>query len=131
MRTELLSYFKTLTLTNFAVSLELPFTSSNTVMYLKNPKKVYVDMDQKARELLIPVLGNHGVSQEVHSVSAYLTTDAKNLPSNYDAVITSLTSGVDVVSTTTNYFKREVSIGTSFEGDLMVTQLDFRFTKLT
>ena len=131
MRTELLAYFKTLTLTGIKVSEELPFTSSNTVMYLKNSKTVYVDMDQKARETLIPVLGNHGVSQEVHSVSVYLSTDAKNLPANYETAVTRLSNGTDVVSTTTNYFKREVDIGTSFEGDLMVTQLDFRFTKLT
>ena len=131
MRTELLAYFKTLTLTGIKVSEELPFTSSNTVMYLKNSKTVYVDMDQKARETLIPVLGNHGVSQEVHSVSVYLSTDAKNLPANYETVITQLSNGTNVVSTTTNYFNREVSIGTSFEGDLLVTQLDFRFTKLT
>ena len=131
MRTELVNYFKTLNLANFAVSSELPFSSSNTVMYLKNPKKIYTDMDQKTRETLIPVLGNHGVAQEVHSVSVFFSTDAKNLPSNYETVVTGLTNGVNVVSPTINYFRREVDVNTSFEGDLMVTQLDFRFTKLT
>lgn len=130
MRTELLAYIKGLKLKNFGVSDELPFSNSDRVMYLKNPKKIYVDLRQQTSEILIPVLGNHGVASEVHTISVFFTTDAKNLPSDYDAVVDLLRAGKNV-SSSTNYFKREVDTKTSFESDLMVTELEFRFTKLT
>lgn len=129
MRTELIGYFKGLKLRNFKISDELPFSNSDRAMYIKNAKSIYTDLEQKTQEVLIAVLGNHGVSQEVHSVSVFFTTDAKNLPSDYQTVVDSLKAGKDV-TTTEIYFRREVDSTTSFEGDLMVTQLDFRFTKL-
>jgi len=130
MRQELIDYFKSLKLRNFKVSDELPFSNSDRTVYLKNPKSIYTDLEQKTQEQIIPVLGNHGVFQEVHIVSVFFTTDAKNLPSDYQTVVDSLKNGKGI-TTTEIYFKREVDSTTSFEGDLMVTQLDFRFTKLT
>lgn len=130
MRTELLTYFKNLKLKNFGVSEELPFTSSNTVLYLKNPKKVYTDLKQVSTETLIPILGDNGVLSEIHTVRVYFSTDAKNLPSDYETVLSALRDG-KTVTTTTNYFRREVDTITSFENDLMVTELEFRFTKLS
>jgi hypothetical protein len=130
MRQEFIDYFKGLKLKNFKVSDELPFSNSDRTVYIKNPKAIYTGLEQKTQEQLIPVLGNHGVFQEVHSVSVFFTTDAKTLPSDYQTVVDSLKSGKDI-TTTEMYFKREVDSTTSFEGDLMVTQLDFRFSKLT
>lgn len=129
MRQELIDYFKGLKLKNFKVSDELPFVSGTT-MYLKNSKSVYTDMTQKVSEQILAVLGNHGVFQEVHTVSVYLTTDAKNLPSDYESVISSLSAGKNIENGV-DYFRREVDATTSFEGDLMLTTLEFRFTKLT
>jgi len=130
MRTELVNYFNGFTMTNFVVSSELPFTSNSTVMYLKNPKRIYVDLEQVSNETFMPVMGGD-IYQEVHSVSVYFTTDAKNLPSNYQTVVDTLRAGKDVSTVDSSYFKRAVDTNTVFEGDLMVTQLDFRFTKLT
>jgi hypothetical protein len=129
MRTELIAYFKGLKLKNFGISDELPF-NSNVELYLKNPKKVYTGLKQQVSDLLIPILGNHGIFAEVHTVSVFFTTDAKNLPSDYEAVVDLLRAGKDVTTSTT-YYRREVDTKTSFEGDLMVTELEFRFTKLT
>jgi hypothetical protein len=129
MRTELIDYFKSLKLRNFKVSDELPFVSVNP-MYVKNAKTVYTDMTQRVSEQVLAVLGNHGVFQEVHTVSVFFTTDAKNLPSDYDSVVTSLTAGKNI-SNGVDFHRREVDVVTSFEGDLMLTTLEFRFTKLT
>lgn len=130
MRTELVNYFKSLKLKNFGVVDELPFSNSATVMYLKNPKKIYTDLKQATSENIIPVLGNHGVFAETHIVRVFFSTDAKTLPSDYEAVVDQLKAGIDVV-TSVNYYRREVDTSTSFSGDLMVTELEFRFTKLT
>lgn len=129
MRQELIDYFKGLKSRTFGVSEELPFTSGN-ILYLKNPKKVYVDRPQSSQEQVIAVLGNHGVFQEVQTVSVFFATDAKTLPSDYESFISQMKAGKDVEDGQP-FFRREVDVVTSYENDLMVTQLDFRFTKLT
>jgi hypothetical protein len=130
MRTEIIEYFKGLKLRNFGVSEELPFSNSDRSMYLKNAKKIYTSLPNKTVEPLLEVLGNHGVFQEVNVVNVFFTTDAKNLPSDYETVVDQLRNGRNV-NTEDNFFRREVDVNTSFEGDLMVTELEFRFTKLT
>lgn len=129
MRTELIEYFKNLKLRNFKVSDELPFVSG-TELYVKNAKTIYTDITQRVSEQVLAVLGNHGVFQEVLTVSVFFTTDAKNLPSDYDTVIASLAAGKNITSGV-DFHRRAVDVTTSFEGDLIVTTLEFRFTKLT
>lgn len=129
MRKELIDYFKGLKLKGFNISDELPFVSGQT-LYTKNVKTVYTDLPQSSQEQIIAIMGNHGVFQEVQTVGVYLTTDAKNLAANYTEAITALKAGKNV-DTGVDFFKREVDVTTQFEGDLLVTQLEFRFTKLT
>jgi len=129
MRQELITYFKGLKLKGFNVSEELPFVSG-TELYIKNPKTVYTDLTQYTNEQIIAVLGNHGVFQEVQTVSVYLTTDAKNLPQGYDQAVTLIRQGKNVDSAQA-FFKREVDINTEYQGDLLVTTFEFRFTKIT
>ena len=129
MRTEILDYLKAQKFRNFNVSDELPFSSSNTALYLKNLKRIYVDLEQVTSEPLILTFGS-GIDAEVHSVRLYFTTDAKQLPSDYDALISVIKSGKGI-ATNEKYFRREVTSSTSFENDLMVSEIEFRFTKLT
>lgn len=130
MRAELLTYFKSLKLKNFGVSEELPFSNSATPMYLKNAKKIYVDLAQKTNEQIIAVLGNHGIFSEVQTVSVFISTDAKNLPSDYETVVDQLRAGKNVENGEP-FYRREVDVNTAFEGDMMVTTLEYRFYKLT
>lgn len=132
MRTELVDYFKSLKLKNFRISDELPFSQGDRPLYLKNAKTVYTDLRQVTQEQAFAVIGNHGVFNEVHTVSVFFTTDAKNLPSDYDAVVDAVRAGrLASMGATDTYFRREVDTTTSYDGDLLVTQFDFRFTKLT
>lgn len=129
MRTELLNYLKDQKFKNFNVSDELPFSSSNTQLYLKNPKRIYVDLEQVTTEPFINTFGA-GVDAEVHSVRLYFTTDAKQLPSDYSTVVNAIRGGKGV-TTDTQFFRRQVTNSTAFEGDLMITEFEFSFTKLT
>ena len=128
MRLELIDYVRSLKNRTFAVSNELPFTSGN-IMYLKNPKRVYVDQAQTSQEQILAVLGNHGVFQEVQTVSVFFATDAKNLPTEYDSFVDQLKQGKNIENGQP-YFRREADVNTSFENDIMVTEVVFRFTKL-
>lgn len=130
MRAEILEYIKDLKLKNFNVSDELPFSNSGIAMYLKNPKRMYADLEQYSNEPFIQLFGTSSIDSEVHSVRLYFTTDAKQLPSDYSSVVSQV-RGAKNVATTTNYFRREVNNTTAFENDLMITEFEFRFTKLT
>lgn len=129
MRTEILNYLKDQKFKNFNVSDELPFSNSGTALYLKNPKRVYADLEQITSEPFLQTFGT-GVDSEVHSVRLYFTTDAKQLPSDYSTVISAIRAGKGV-PTELQFFRREVNSTTSYENDLMVTEFEFRFTKLT
>lgn len=129
MRAELLNYLKDQKFKNFMVSDELPFTSSAVALYLKNVKRIYVDVEQVTTEPFLQVFGN-SIDANVHSVRIYFTTDAKQLPSDYNAVVSAIRNG-KTVATEEKFFRREVTSSTTFENDLMVTEFEFRFTKLT
>ena len=129
MRTEILNYIKGLKLKNLNVSDELPFSNSGVELYLKNPKRIYVDLENITNEPLIQTF-DYAIDSEVHTVKVYFTTDAKQLLSDYASVISSIRAGKDV-ATDLKYHKREVSNGISYENDMIVTEIEFRFTKLT
>ena len=129
MRTELLNYLKDQKFKNFNVSDELPFSSSATALYMKNPKRIYADLEQISSEPFIATFGA-SVDAEVHSVRLYLTTDAKQLPSDYNSMVSAVRAGKNV-TTDLPFFRREVTNSTSFDSDVMVTEFEFRFTKLT
>lgn len=130
MRTEILDYLKGLKLKNFNVSDELPFSNSGTAMYLKNPKRIYTDLEQVTGEPFILLFGDYNVDSEVHSVRLYFSTDAKQLPSDYSQVVSDIRLAKNV-TTSERFFRREVTNSTTFENDLMITEFEFRFTKLT
>ena len=129
MRTELLDYLKALKLKNYNVSDELPFSNSGTVMYLKNIKRIYADLEQITNEPFIQLFGDYNIDSEVTSVRLYFSTDAKQLPSDYSTLINQIRSGKNV-PTEVKYHRREVTNTTTFENDLMITEFEFRFTKL-
>lgn len=130
MRAELLDYLKGLQLKNWNVSDELPFSNSGTVMYTKNIKRIYVDLEQIGNEPFIQLFGDYNIDSEVHSVRLYFSTDAKQLPSDYSQLVGQIRAGKNV-TTSERFFRREVTNSTSFENDLMITEFEFRFTKLT
>lgn len=129
MRTELMQYLKSIRLGAYGVTDELPFSNSGTPMYLKNAKKIYVDKDQVTVEQFLPTLGALNINTETNTVRVYLTTDAKNTPSDYDLAVSLIRQGKDVVTTDGN-FRRTVTSSTTFENDLLVTEFEFNFTRL-
>lgn len=130
MRTEILDYLKGLKLKNFNISDELPFSNSGTAMYLKNIKRIYVDLEQITNEPFINLFGSYSIDSEIHSVRLYFSTDAKQLPSDYNQTVSDLRLAKDV-ATSENFYRREVNSSTNFENDLMITEIEFRFTKIS
>lgn len=129
MRTEILEYCQALNLGTVTVSTELPWTDNNVPLYLKNLKKIYVDIDNVEIEPFIQALNGLNITNEITSVRLYFACDAKVLLPNYDDIVTEL-KGVKNVTTITGVQRRECVITTSTENDVLVTELEYRFTKL-
>ena len=134
MRTEILSYLSSnFSVTDFAVVEDLPYDSSGTALYLKNFKKIYVDRPQTVQEPLIDVLngtaqGGGGVVTEITTVTAYVVTDAKTLPTNYETMVSQV-KGCKL-STASGQTQRATTVSTSYEGDALVTEFNFNFYKV-
>ena len=131
MRTDLIDYLQTLNLGTFIVSTELPFSESGTALYIKNLKKIYVDVDQYEVEPVIRTLGSVMITRDTIAVRVYFANDAKSIPPNYDEVVSQIRTAKDILPTTGGFTGREVDVETSFEADKLVTEIELRFIKLT
>ena len=129
MRDTILTYLEAQSFDNFGYSTELPWDASGQPLYLKNMKKIYVDRPQTAQEPLLDTLDDNGIVNETTTVVAYVSTDAKNLPTGYDTMVSTLKQA-RLEDTTTGWRQRTTEVATSFEGDNLVTEFTFNFTKL-
>jgi len=130
MRTEIIDYVQGLNLGTFTVSTELPYTESGQAMYVKNPKRIYVDEEQITSEPIIQALDGLTVIDEETSVTIFFSVDSKLLPANYDTVLTALKGAKDI-TTIDGVIRRELDVSTGYDGDLLVTELEIRFNKIT
>ena len=131
MRTELLSAITTATstLTQFAVSQELPWEQNGTPLYRKNMKKIYVDRSRLEQTTLIPTINGGEVFQNDLITEVYLAVDAKNPPSQLDTAIIKILgtkSTVNVVN-----FGSESDYTVDKDEDVLVYTFEFRVNQAT
>ena len=129
MRQEVLDYIQTLGNGSFNVSNELPWQESGTPLYIKNLKKIYVDVDQYETTPLVQTLNGLVLSQETTTVRVFFANDAKNLPPDYSDVVAGLRTAKDI-NPELNFYRREVEVTTEVEADRLVTQLELRYITL-
>jgi hypothetical protein len=129
MRTEVLTYMRGLALGTFNVSDKIPRNESAEPLYMKNPKTMYVDVAQFEDNPLINTLGGLSIHAKTTSLSVYFSVDAKNLPNNYDALVSSLLDARDL-NTTEGFNDRSAEVSTSIEADMLVTEVTLSYTKL-
>jgi hypothetical protein len=129
MRTQIITYIQGLNLGTFSVSTELPYTDSGQALYIKNPKRIYVDEEQVENEPILETLNSSNVINEQESVTIYFSCDSKLLPANYDTLVTDLKAARNI-DTVQNVFRRELDVSTGYDGDLLVTELTIRFNKI-
>ena len=129
MRDELITHLKTLNLGTVKVSEELPFNKDGEPLYLKNFKSIYVDRPTLNQEGVINTLDGASLVNQETIVTAYLTVDAKNQPSNMDTIVSALRTAKGNVTTDAR-INRTVSVTQSYEGDALVTEFEYRFVEL-
>jgi hypothetical protein len=131
MRTELLAAITSAvsTLTQFAVSLELPWSQNGTPLFRKNMKKIYVDRERLEQTTLIPTLNGGDVYQNDLISEVYLAVDAKNPPSQLDSAITKILAAK--ASTGVVNFGEESDYTVDKDEDVLVYTFEFRFNIAT
>lgn len=129
MRQEVIDYLQSQNLGTYIVSSELPYSEAGTPLYIKNLKKVYIDVDEFIVDPIVTTLSGLNVSNETTVVRIYLANDAKTIPGNYEDVVRAIKSAKNV-NTTEGYSRREVDVTTSFDADRLVTEIELRYIKL-
>jgi hypothetical protein len=129
MRSLILDYLAENKVTGYSATQELPWDSSGAPLYLKNFKKIYVDQDQVVQEPLIDTLNGGGIINQDTTVAVYVTTDAKNAPSNL-ATLVSTIQNARLDPAVTGVTQRATQVSTEFVGDAQVTTFEISFRQL-
>lgn len=129
MRQEILDYLAANKVTGYSVTQELPWDSSGAPLYLKNFKKIYVDQDQVVQEPLIDTLNGSGIINQDTTVAVYVTTDAKNAPSNLGTLV-SMIQNARLDPAVTGVTQRATQVSTEFVSDAQVTTFEISFRQL-
>jgi len=129
MRQQVIDKIRTKALGGISISNELPYGEKDVPLYLKNPKTIYVDLTQYESEPLFLTFGGCDISNTTTVVELYFTTDAKKLPANYDTVVDTLRAVKDEIEFN-GAVNREAFVSTSYDGDLLITVLEYRLTRI-
>tara|TARA_R110001606_G_scaffold8060_2_gene35403 strand:- start:4421 stop:4819 length:399 start_codon:yes stop_codon:yes gene_type:complete len=111
----------------FRVATELPFTASGETLFVKNKKTVYVDELQEEIVQLYRTLDQQEVMQKDQQVLAYMSTDAKNQPSDLDDVITAIKSARSAVS---GSMEQETTVTSDIVDDVITYTFEFNIINL-
>lgn len=128
-RPAVLNYLGQLSLGTFRVTQQYPWTDNREPLYFNNRKTIYVDNPNTEQTVIADFLDQSGLVDETTTVSIYFVTDAKQLPQEYDDVV----SQIKTVRTLPNFpgvVGRTVRVITSFHADDMLTTFDFSFKKI-
>lgn len=126
MRQEIIDYINTLSLGGFLLSAEVPWEQDGVALYLKNLKKIYVGLTEKTEEAVVRTLDALQITAKVSIISIYFACDAKQLPSNYETLVDDLLAGKDIALD--GVVRRESDVSTTIQSDVLVTEIQIRFT---
>lgn len=131
MRAELLSAITTAcsTLTQFAISQELPWQQNGNPLYIKNLKKIYVDRERNEQTTLIPTLDGVDVFSTDKICEVYVACDAKNTPSQLDALISKILDAKSSTGIVNAGVESDYTIDK--QEDVLIYTFEFRLNTIT
>ena len=108
----------------FSLSSELPFVAGNTPLHVKNMKTVYLDEQQVEVTDLIMTLDKRDIQQTETVIRAYLAVDAKNKPTQTDAVLTAIAAAKSSIAPVVN---ADTLQSTEIQDDIIIYSIEYRF----
>lgn len=125
-RTTLLGELQTqLSGTSLRVSEELPWSSAGDELYLKNPKVLYMDAEERERVTLVNTMSNIGdIFERIVTINAYFSVDAKNLVSDIDTILDRI---IDARLVPPACHVRNVNIENEYEADRKIYTIEYVF----
>jgi hypothetical protein len=131
MRSELLTAITAAvsTLTQFAVTTELPWSQNGQPLYLKNLKKIYVDEPRMEEATLIPTLNGGEVYQDDYITEVYVAMDSKNTPTQLDSLVSKILGARS--STGVVNFGTESDYTVDKQEDVLIYTFEFRVNTIT
>lgn len=129
MRQAIWDHIDALSKGTFTLTNELPWDTSGTPLYLKNIKRIYVNTDQVTEKLVYATLNGVCINNEISTVTAYVACDAKQLPANYETLVSDIRAAKSTTDIT-GVSRRECDVTTTFEADMLVTEFEFRFINI-
>jgi len=131
MRSNLLSAITsaTSTLTQFGVSMELPWQQNGLPLFRKNLKKIYVDQDYVEQSSLIPTLDHSNILENLQICRAYVAMDAKNPPTQLNQLIANILTcrdrtGIVNFISESDFTQEEIE-------DVLTLTFEFRLSNIT
>lgn len=129
MRDSVIDKIKDLAISGVGITSELPYDDSGVPLYLKNPKKLYVDRTQFTSTPILQTLNGVNINNTTTSVTVYLSVDAKNSIVQLDNIIDSL-RGLEDTIVLEGTHTRECIVSTEYEGDMLVVTVEYRLTRI-
>ena len=129
MRDQVIEYLKRQNLGGLALSTDLPFQDSGMPLYQQNPKTIYVDTAETAVDPIIQTLGARTISNEIPTISVFFTVDAKTVLPSYDQTVQTVRSTRNAIAIP-GIARREDTVETEYETDLLITQINIILTRL-
>ena len=127
MRSQVLSAITTQisTLTQFAVSQELPWSQNAQPLFRKSMKKIYVDNANIEQSVIFPVLSGSDVFSDLYTIPVYVAVDAKNPPSQLPTLLTKILQVRDTAVITA--YDKEADYAVEIYEDVQIYTFQFRF----
>jgi len=132
MRTAIYDYIDSLsstTMGTYSLTTELPWDQNGNPLYINNLKRIYVDVDQIVQESGVNTLGFPGTVDEITTIRVYFVNDAKQLPSNYESLVTAI-KDARLTTDISGVINRLCQVSTNYEADKLITTFEFSFRKL-
>ena len=130
MRQSILDQLRVLSLGSFSIAQELPRSQSGTPLYIKNPKRLYVDLTETTQNPLINTLDNQDITEETQATSLYFSVDAKTTAPNTDDLVQAIRNIKNSIELR-GANRREVTVDTEYQDDLLVYTITFALTRIT
>lgn len=129
MRKQILDYVKKQNLGSFKVDEALPRTESGEALFIKNPRRIYVDNPQIEDTPILSALNGLNIYNSTIRVAVIFATDSKVLSANYNELVDQLLKAKEI-DPELGFNTRSADISSEYVNDLLITEIEFSYTKL-